>query len=293
MTRFTNVFTTTRLSSSWPGDSTDRPDWDLIIGDIERRLPRGGRVLDFGCYSGGLLALLDSVYERYGVEVNRAAAAVAAESAHAQIWSRADDIPRDMRFDVVVAADVIEHMANPLDTMSTLMTLLTHDGILIVTTGDADNFLWNRFGANWWYCFYPEHVAFVSRAWVELALCRQGWEILHCERFRYRRLGPLRRLLEFAFACAYGLRPKPVYLYIGNRLRRSCGRRPISSVAGNGAAPTICSSLQDRIDHHECRLARIVDSPHGKPVRARCHALSARSDRKRSTGRTMLSRISA
>jgi hypothetical protein len=106
---------------------------------------------------------------------------------------------------------------------------------VIFTTGDADNPLWNRFGANWWYCFYPEHIAFVSRAWVELALCRYGWEMLHCERFRYRRVGPLRRLLELAFACAYGLLPR-VYLYIGNLLRRWCGARPISNVAGNGAS---------------------------------------------------------
>ncbi len=220
-------------TKAWPA-TTPRPDWDLAIAQIDAVKPRGGRILDFGCYTGGLLSRLDARHERFGVEVNRSAARVARETSGAEVWPSIEEIPAE-RFDVIVVADVVEHVPDPRSLLELLATRLVADGVVIFTTGDADNALWNRFGANWWYCFYPEHIAFVSRAWVELVLCRQGWEMLHCERFRYRRLGPLRRLLELAFACAYGLQPR-VYLYVRNLLRRWCSLHPMSSVAGNGAS---------------------------------------------------------
>jgi SAM-dependent methyltransferase len=220
-------------TTAWPA-TTSRPDWDLVIAQIDALRPGGGRVLDFGCYTGGLLSRLDARHERFGVEVNRSAARVAREKSGAEVWPSIEEVP-DERFDVIVVADVVEHVPDARSLLELLATRLAADGVVILTTGDADNPLWNRFGANWWYCFYPEHIAFVSRAWVDLALCRQGWEMLHCERFRYSRLGPLRRVVELAFAYAYGLGPS-VYLSFGNLLRRWCGRRPISSVAGNGVS---------------------------------------------------------
>jgi SAM-dependent methyltransferase len=220
-------------TTAWSA-TTSRPDWDLLVKQIDALKPRGGRILDFGCYTGGLLSQLDSRHERFGVEINRSASRVARETTGAEVWSSIEDIPPE-RFDVIVVADVIEHVPDPRSLLELLATRLAADGLVIFTTGDADNPLWNRFGANWWYCFYPEHIAFVSRAWVELALCQQGWEMLHCEHFRYRRLGPLVRLIELALVYAYGLLPR-LYLYIGNLLRRWRGRRPISGVAGNGVS---------------------------------------------------------
>jgi SAM-dependent methyltransferase len=217
--------------SRWPAD-VDRPDWDLIVDHIENELPRGGRVLDFGCYSGGLLARLNSVYERYGVEVNRAAAAVAAETANAQVWSRIDDVPRALRFDVVVAVDVIEHVANPLYTVSMLMTLLTRDGVLIITTGDADNFLWNRFGANWWYCYYPEHIAFVSEAWFDHFSEKGRWTVARCTAFRRTPTVRYPRIATALMYC-YGWFPA-LCVFVVDALKKILRRSGGGSVPGNG-----------------------------------------------------------
>lgn len=217
--------------STWPADE-ERPDWDLVIDHIGELLPRGGRVLDFGCYSGGLLARLASVYERFGVEVNRAAAAAATERTRAQIWQRVDDIPRELRFDAVVAADVIEHLANPVETVSTLMTLLSSRGVLIITTGDADNSLWNRFGANWWYCLYPEHVAFVSKAWFEYFSDERRWSVTRCATFRRTAVVRHPRIATALTYC-YGWFPS-AYLSTVGALRKMLGRSGASNVPGNG-----------------------------------------------------------
>jgi SAM-dependent methyltransferase len=217
--------------STWPADVT-RPDWDLIIGYTLKQLPQGGRVLDFGCYSGGLLARLGSGYQRYGVEINRAAAAIASETAH--VWSCVDDIPRDLRFDVVIAADVVEHMVNPMDIIEELTTLLTHRGILIITTGDADNSLWNRFGASWWYCFYPEHVAFVSKAWLDYLTQVSRLSVIRCETFRSGQI-VAHHFVHTALMYCYGWYPS-IYIFIGGLLKKMFGRPSMTSAPGRSVS---------------------------------------------------------
>jgi len=219
--------------STWPVGAS-RPDWDLIINHILQRLPQGGRVLDFGCYTGGLLARLGSSYERHGVEINKAAAAIASDKQLVQVWPSIDDIPNKLRFDVVIASDVIEHMPDPGHLIDRLLALLADGGILIITTGDADNRLWNRFGANWWYCFYPEHISFLSRTWLGHFSRTRGLSIEHCDRFRYCQLSTARLFFTTALTYIYGYLPS-TYLRLCNMLRNMMLSRPgLTSVPGNG-----------------------------------------------------------
>lgn len=220
--------------STWPS-ATTRLDWDLITDQIIKHLPEGGRVLDFGCYTGGLLARLAPAYERHGVEINRAAAAIASNNADARIWSTVDDIPSELRFDVVIAADVVEHMTNPLNLVDKLAALLTDRGILIITTGDADNFLWNRFGANWWYCFFPEHVTFLSKSWFEYLAQKNGLSIFRYQVFRYCSKRAVRRIIDAMFMYFYGWFPTS-YLFLANTLLKALGRPSVASVPGIGVS---------------------------------------------------------
>lgn len=219
-------------TTTWPVD-TVRPDWDQIIAQINKLVPAGGRVLDFGCYSGGLLARLDERYQRFGVEVNQNAAQIAEQTTGAHIWTTIEDIPADLRFDVVVMSDVAEHVANPSALFQLLSPRIVDRGLIIVTTGDADASLWNRFGANWWYCFYPEHVAFVSLAWAQRTLCVQGWSIIRSQKFRHGNLGFPRLISDSMLACLYGIAPR-VYLYMFKFLKRSLGNGSVTSVPGCG-----------------------------------------------------------
>ena len=220
--------------ATWSSDA-NRIDWNLVTDYLRKNLPGGGRVLDFGCYSGGLLARLGAGYERHGVEINQAAARIASERADARIWASIDDIPAHLRFDAVIVSDVIEHMRNPLQTIERISSHLTERGMLLLTTGDADNPLWEKFGANWWYCFYPEHISFLSRQWLEFLHDRTGLSILHCENFRYRQPGIAQRLAGVLLAHAYGRFAKP-YLQCGRAITKMLGRPGLRSVPGNGVS---------------------------------------------------------
>jgi len=81
-------------------------------------LPPGGRVLDLGCASGGLLALLrPHASHLAGLELSataaRAAAAVADEVVAGAL--EAPGLPFEpASFDLVILADVLEHLADPV-----------------------------------------------------------------------------------------------------------------------------------------------------------------------------------
>lgn len=221
-------------TGTWP-TVVSRTDWELILAQIKRLVPNGGNILDFGCYTGGLLSQLDRRYKRFGVEVNRDAARIAERDGGARVWPTIHEIPLEQRFDVIVMSDVVEHVPNPVALFEALSTRMANGGVILVTTGDADAPLWNLFGANWWYCFYPEHIAFISLVWARKTLCTQGWSILRHLRFRHGRLGTFRRLANFALACVYGMAPR-TYFRAMTGLKAYTGRASVTSVPGNGVS---------------------------------------------------------
>jgi len=218
---------------AWPANSA-RPDWELIAQYVSEHKTTG-RVLDFGCYTGGLLARLGDIYERYGIEINRAAAAEATKVTGHPIFSSIDEIPERLRFDVILACDVVEHMTNPTVLIEKLGSLLSEKGILIVTTGDSENSLWNRFGANWWYCFYPEHISFISRTWLVRISENLGLSLLHCESFKYANLKPASKPIHIALTYAYGWFPG-LYLKLRKLIDALRGRPGTRSVTGMGVS---------------------------------------------------------
>ncbi|MFI5367449.1 MAG: class I SAM-dependent methyltransferase [Spirochaetia bacterium] len=81
-----------------------------------RQLPRGARILDFGCSSGRLLAPLVKDYQCHGYEINMPAATAAAAKGIKMLPSDALERPLET-FDAVVTVDVFEHLSAPLELL--------------------------------------------------------------------------------------------------------------------------------------------------------------------------------
>lgn len=89
-----------------------------IAAHALRLLPEGGSVLDLGCASGGLLALLrPRAGLLAGLELSQSAALAAAAIADLVVQGALEDpvLPFEAgSYDLVVLADVLEHLADPL-----------------------------------------------------------------------------------------------------------------------------------------------------------------------------------
>lgn len=115
----------------------------LIVDEVGRLLRRDGsaRILDVGCGAGLLFPALAPFGEVQGVESD----ALAAEQSGAlrgRIWIGSfDDYHPPGRFDLVIMADVLEHLPEPVAALRKAGSLLAPGGQLLVTV-PAFRWLW-------------------------------------------------------------------------------------------------------------------------------------------------------
>ena len=164
--------------------------------ELAARADGAPRVLDFGCYAGDLLVSLPPQFEKFGVEVNVMAGARAASRAGARVERDLDRFEPDLRFDLIVAMDVIEHVPSPRALFKRLVERLAPGGRLVVTTGDGANWLWRLLGARWWYCYFPEHIAFISRRWLRYHAGALGVSVQLVRTFNYLDVAERPRLVR-------------------------------------------------------------------------------------------------
>jgi SAM-dependent methyltransferase len=162
-----------------------RPDQQHVRGWIESRRASAS-VLDVGCYDGVLLAALGPQYRKYGVEASAAACDEARAKGIEIVAARIRDIPSiEVRFDVVCAVDVIEHVIDPGAFVAMLADRLAPGGSLIISTGSLDAPAWRFAGGRYWYCSFPEHISFISPDWAREVGAALKLKIVDVHRFAY------------------------------------------------------------------------------------------------------------
>jgi 2-polyprenyl-3-methyl-5-hydroxy-6-metoxy-1,4-benzoquinol methylase len=120
--------------------------WNQPLFDIINQEPR--RVLELGCAGGMFGAKLKERYPAaavIGVEANRGAAAKAATRLDRVICSRLEalDFPaaglQPGEIDLVIAADVLEHLVNPWDLLVKLKPYLSKDAVIAASIPNVRN----------------------------------------------------------------------------------------------------------------------------------------------------------
>jgi SAM-dependent methyltransferase len=139
-----------------------------------RALPKGSRILDFGCSSGRLLAGLSADYKCYGVEVNAVAAQEAGKKGLKVLTSDDLENPELPKFDAIVLVDLFEHMSRPLDLLRRVVRVLTDDRLLIIVTGNGDAPACRRDPAQFWYFRTHEHLCMLTRAHTQFLVSTLG-----------------------------------------------------------------------------------------------------------------------
>ncbi|MCC7193647.1 MAG: class I SAM-dependent methyltransferase [Phycisphaeraceae bacterium] len=168
---------------------TDAAKWEIPgLYPTERatlrllsRLKPQSSILDYGCSTGRLLDRLTG-QRRFGVEINDSAARIAAQKG-ITILNDEDLARGEYRFDAIVLADVFEHLPRPTQTLEKLFGLLNPNGMLVLSTGNADAPACQRDPAHFWYLSNIEHLIMISRGYAEFLAGKLGarlasWELL-------------------------------------------------------------------------------------------------------------------
>ena len=134
-----------------------------------------GRLLDVGCGHGLLLDEARSRgYETVGLELSRSAARRAREALGLDVHEQPVESFVDLDgFDVVVLADVIEHLDDPVAAVDRCAGLLRPGGVLCVVTPDPSSVTARIAGRRWWG-FVPAHTCLLPRATLRELLCARG-----------------------------------------------------------------------------------------------------------------------
>lgn len=227
----------------WTPNAARRPDWELGAEWVATELP--ATVLDVGCFDGHFADYLPDGIGCYGVEANPAAAQRAAARGVSVVSSSIEELTQlDQRFTHVVAFDVIEHVPNPLGFLRQLCDLVEPGGSIVIGTGNFDALAWRLMGSSYWYCCYPEHVAFISPRWCAEAARTLELEIAQCRRIRRGRAG-IRRIVDLALNASYRFGPAGLSTWL--RSARMSRRQQVAGPAAAVEGPPAWFSARDHI----------------------------------------------
>ncbi len=145
-----------------------------VLARVERSVPPG-RVLDVGCWTGSfLVAAAERGWTARGYEPSTWAAGRARErGADVVVGSLADAVSAGETARLVVLADVIEHLDDPVAALRDLAGLLDPDGAVLLMLPDAGSRLARALGARWWSVL-PMHLHYFSRGSMARALDAAG-----------------------------------------------------------------------------------------------------------------------
>lgn len=160
-------FQTTIRQHEWRGVAS-------VVGSLVALGP-SVRWLDYGCGLGGLVRFLRSngLADAFGFEQGWGASKL--EDLSVPHISDSSLASNEASFDVVTAIEVIEHLADPLEGLRTIRSLLRPGGLLFMTTGNASP--WQDRLTAWRYMVPDVHVSFFEPHNLALALTRAGFSV--------------------------------------------------------------------------------------------------------------------
>jgi SAM-dependent methyltransferase len=154
-----------------------------VMRTLESRT--GRTVLDIGCGCGlFLFSMASSGWRVAGLEPSEQAVAFATQRLGLDQIGRGDVTSADFsgeQFDLVTMWHVLEHVADPLDTLRRLHPWLRSDGLLAVCVPNIQSLQARVFRRYWFHLDVPRHLVHYSPVTLQFLLGRAGFEIVERE----------------------------------------------------------------------------------------------------------------
>lgn len=159
-------------------DYQRHPQWDLEIEAISELMGDGSKVLDVGCGDGTFLSLLSENWQKSGVELNPERAKEAKTKGIDVTTCDILDADFSQQFDLITMYEVIEHLYRPAEVLRKARSMLTDDGLLVISTPDSDSAIARLRGSSWWSYHYPPHISFFGHLSFENVIKECGFRIV-------------------------------------------------------------------------------------------------------------------
>lgn len=154
-----------------------RYKFESYLNQIRKFKPKHSSLIDVGCAYGSFLKEAKNYYNVCGVDVSLHAVETAKlRLPEIKIWqSDLEEISKDLQYDIVTCFDVIEHIPNIDEALQHLKTLLSNNGIVVISVPVYDTIIGKLVGM---LDKDPTHVHKNSRYWWIEKLKSQGFEII-------------------------------------------------------------------------------------------------------------------
>lgn len=126
------------------------------------------RILDVGGGSAWLLTTLKKVSlrvaETHEIDINERARAAAESAGHVFHCKRVEEFRSTDSFDLILLLNLIEHVANPGDTLARMQALLSPRGLILIKTPNVDTLDCRIFRHHNWGGYHcPRHFVLFNR----------------------------------------------------------------------------------------------------------------------------------
>lgn len=106
---------------------------------ILQKYKKKGTLLDFGCGTGWFLELAKKYYDSYGIEFSDQLREHLDKKYNIKAFKDMSKLPKNLKFDIITAFDVIEHVESPISFLRMIKKYLKKDGIALIYTPNKDS----------------------------------------------------------------------------------------------------------------------------------------------------------
>ncbi|MDF1527110.1 MAG: class I SAM-dependent methyltransferase [bacterium] len=208
--------------NSWGGSELEATVSKQKMAHFERHLNRtrrqalSGSILDVGCAKGHFVDLaITHGYDAYGVEISSYSGTIAGDKVgkdRIHIGTIEAAAFEGKKFDVITMFDLLEHVPDLHETLTTVFSLLKTGGLVYVVTPDAGSLSHLAMGKHWGH-YKREHLYYFNRSSLE--------QLLRKHEFTYVESGssPKTLSLEYLFQ-QFETYPVPILTQVAKFFRQ-------------------------------------------------------------------------
>jgi len=166
------------------------------------RVGPDSRILELGCGRGGLLLTLRYYGFKNVLGVDPHIDAEIVNEGVKVLKSTIHELSDSQTFDLVIFNHSFEHISDQLETLAAVSRILSDSGFCVIRMPVKTEYIWNRYGVNWFQIDAPRHFFVHTLRSFELLAARAGLvvqdvtfdstELQFCASEQYERGIPLR-----------------------------------------------------------------------------------------------------